>query len=320
MNTPGLESNHPHRSSTAGRRCTHLLSVDVEDYFQVEAFSGCLDRSSWDRWPSRVVANTQRALDIFDEYNAKATFFFVGWVADRFPSLVREVHARGHELACHSFWHRTIYSLSPEEFRRDTRAAKQAIEQAAGVTVLGYRAPSWSITRNSLWALDILAEEGFVYDSSIYPIHHDIYGVPKGQRFPYVHASKGTQQIREYPPTTIRMFGINFPAAGGGYLRLCPLAYTRMVFQLFERVYRQQVVVYFHPWELDPEQPRIAGGLRGRLRHYTNLERMAGRIKSLLADYSFEAFRDTLARAENAEEARQVSCRLASSAGGTGTL
>ena len=139
---------------------THVLSVDVEDYFQVEAFAGSVDRECWDQWPSRVVANTQRVLDLFDEHNAKATFFFVGWVAERFPQLVREVQSRGHELACHSYWHRTVYSLSPDEFRKDTRQAKQVIEDATGVRVTGYRAPSWSITKTCLWALDILAEEG----------------------------------------------------------------------------------------------------------------------------------------------------------------
>ena len=154
----------------------HIMSVDVEDYFMVEAFAGSVPRGSWESRPSRVAMGTLRALNLFDRYNVKGTFFFVGWVARKFPELVREVHARGHELACHSYWHRMVYSLTPDEFRDDTRAAVKAIEDAAGVKVCGYRAPSWSITKDCLWALEILAEEGFAYDSSIYPIHHDLRG------------------------------------------------------------------------------------------------------------------------------------------------
>src|SRR6266567_1327748 len=155
-----------------------LLSVDVEDYFQTEAFSHAAPRQDWDRYPLRVVDNTKRLLDLFDAYDAKATFFILGWVANRAPGLVREIAARGHELACHSYWHRTVYSLSPQEFRQDTRDALRAIQDAAGIGVSGYRAPTWSITRRSLWAIDVLAEEGFSYDSSIYPVHHDLYGIP----------------------------------------------------------------------------------------------------------------------------------------------
>jgi polysaccharide deacetylase family protein (PEP-CTERM system associated) len=274
---------------------THILSVDVEDYFQVEAFAGSVDRKSWDRWPSRVVANTQRVLDLFDEHNATATFFFVGWVAERFPHLVREVQARGHELACHSYWHRTVYSLSPDEFRRDTRQAKTVIEDAAGVSVIGYRAPSWSITKASLWALDILAEEGFIYDSSIYPIHHDLYGVPGAQRFPYTHACSNGLQLREFPPATLRFLGTNLPAAGGGYLRIFPSAFTEHAFRSFEKSYRERVVVYLHPWELDPEQPRISGPLKSRLRHYTNLSRMQDKLSVVLRRHRFQRFSDALA-------------------------
>lgn len=273
----------------------HVLSVDVEDYFQVEAFAGSVDRESWDRWPSRVVANTQRVLDLFDQHDAKATFFFVGWVAARFPHLVREVQSRGHELACHSYWHRTVYSLSPDEFRRDTRQAKQAIEDAAGAAVNGYRAPSWSITKASLWALDILAEEGFTYDSSIYPIHHDLYGVPGAKRFPYTHTCGNGLKLREYPPATLRLLGTNFPVAGGGYLRIFPSACTELAFRTFEKSYRERVVVYLHPWELDPEQPRIGGPLKSRLRHYTNLRRMQAKLGGVLGRHSFARFSDVLA-------------------------
>jgi polysaccharide deacetylase family protein (PEP-CTERM system associated) len=270
---------------------THILSVDVEDYFMVEAFAGSIKKSSWDSWPSRVDGSTRRVLDLFDEHGVKGTFFFVGWVADRFPALVSEVHSRGHEVACHSFWHRTIYSLTPDEFREDTRAAIQAIENAAGVKVNGYRAPSWSITKDCLWALDILAEEGFTYDSSIYPIRHDLYGLPGAQRFPYTHTCGNNGSLREFPPATARFLGQNLPGAGGGYLRILPLAYTRWMFRKFENTYRERVVVYLHPWELDPEQPRVSEKLRSRLRHYTNLRGMKNRLAFLFRNYRFQPFR-----------------------------
>ena len=273
---------------------THILSVDVEDYFMVEAFADSIPRSSWESWPSRVVASTRRALDLFDEYNVKGTFFFVGWVAEKFPELVRDVQVRGHEIACHSYWHRTVYSLTPDEFREDTRAAVRAIEDAAGVKVYGYRAPSWSITKDCLWALDILAEEGFTYDSSIYPIHHDLYGVPGAQRFPYTHGCANGRSLREFPPATVHLFGQNLPGAGGGYLRIFPLAYTRWVFRKFEETYHERVVVYLHPWELDPEQPRVREKLKSRIRHYTNLRGMKDRLEFLFSNYSFQAFRDHL--------------------------
>jgi len=271
-------------------RPVHIMSVDVEDYFMVEAFAGTVSRASWSEWLSRVVDNTKRVLDLFDKYEVKATFFFVGWVAERFPRLVREVSSRGHELACHSYWHRTVYSLTPAEFREDTRSANRAIEDAAGVKVSGYRAPSWSITRNCLWALDILAEEGFTYDSSIFPIHHDLYGVPGAERFPYTLTCSGNRTLREYPPATVRLLGQNLPAAGGGYLRIFPLAYTRWVFRSFEKLQRERVIVYFHPWELDPEQPRIPEKLKSRIRHYTCLDKMSGKLEFLLSRYCFNSF------------------------------
>jgi len=291
----GKDANVP-----AARR-THVMSVDVEDYFMVEAFAGSVSRETWESWPSRVVTNTRRVLDLFDKYNVKGTFFFVGWVAKKYPELVRDVHARGHELACHSFWHRTVYSLTPGDFRDDTRAAVRAIEDAASVKICGYRAPSWSITKACLWALDILAEEGFTYDSSIYPIHHDLYGVPGAKRFPHIHTCTSGQSLQEFPPATVRFCGQNFPAAGGGYLRIFPLAYTRWVFRTFEETYSQSVVVYLHPWELDPEQPRIQEKWKSRVRHYTNLRMMEPRLDYLCKSYSFEPFREHLTRRSAAD-------------------
>ena len=268
----------------------HLMSVDVEDYFMVEAFASSISPDSWETRPSRVAMSTLRVLDLFDRYSVKGTFFFVGWVADKFPKLVREVHARGHELACHSYWHRTVYSQTQDEFREDTRAAVRAIEDAAGVKVFGYRAPSWSITKDCLWALDVLAEEGFTYDSSIYPIHHDLYGVPGARRFPYTHRLKDGHSLLEFPPATVQVLGQNLPCAGGGYLRIFPLAYTHWAFRKFQEDYGKRVVVYFHPWELDPDQPRIREKLKSRLRHYINLDKMTDRLEILLRTYSFQPF------------------------------
>ncbi len=305
---------------TAIEPYTHILSVDVEDYFQVEAFAGQVSRESWDRWPSRVVENTQRVLDLFDQYQAKATFFFVGWVAARFPRLVREVRARGHELACHSYWHRTVYSLSPQEFRDDTCRAKHVIEDAAGVAVHGYRAPSWSITKDCLWALDILAEEGFTYDSSIYPIHHDLYGVPGAKRFPYVHECRNGLKLKEFPPATLRLLGMNFPVAGGGYLRIFPSTYTELAFRRYENHYHERLVVYLHPWELDPGQPRISGPLKSRLRHYTNLKRMHAHLSTVLERHHFARFCDVLAEEKfgfaASSEQQEENAILGSLAGG----
>ena len=271
----------------------HIMSVDVEDYFQVEAFAGSVSRESWDQWPSRVVNNTRRILEMFAHYQIRATFFFLGWVAHRFPGLVREVHNAGHELACHSYWHRPVYKLTADEFRKDTRMAVDALQQAAGARILGYRAPTWSITKQCAWALDILAQEGFAYDSSIYPIQHDLHGTPDGHRFAYTHLCEGGGKLIEFPPTTLRLGGVNFPAAGGGYLRIFPLAYTRWAFRHVE-AQRQPVVVYIHPWELDPEQPRVAAKLRSRVRHYTNLHRTEHRLRALLQEYCFHRFQDAL--------------------------
>lgn len=272
----------------------YILSVDVEDYFQVEAFARNISRREWDQWPSRVVANTYRALDLCDESGARGTYFTLGWVARKFPQLVREIHARGHELACHSFWHRPVFSLTPDEFREDLRDACDAIEQASGAAVLGYRAPSWSITQKSLWALDILAEEGFLYDSSIFPIHHDIYGIAGASRVPYCYEAGGDRQLIEFPPATVRIRGMNLPAAGGGYLRILPFQFTKWALRRMAREGAPAIIVYFHPWELDPDQPRIASRWKSRFRHYTNLSAMAPRLRSLLKDYSFQPFCELL--------------------------
>jgi polysaccharide deacetylase family protein (PEP-CTERM system associated) len=284
----------PNSHIVAAKRPSHILSVDVEDYFQVEAFAGTIPRETWDQYPCRVVENCNRLLEMFDRYQVKATFFVLGWIAKRFPEIIREIHNRGHELACHSFWHRRVDSLTPAQFRSDTRDACDAIEQAASVGLRGYRAPTWSITRRSLWALDVLGEEGFTYDSSIYPIHHDLYGIPDANRYPYVQPCRNGGNLMEFPPPTMRIAGMNFPCAGGGYLRIFPLAYTSWAFRQFEKAGRP-LVLYLHPWEIDPQQPRLAGPLKSRFRHYTNLQRTAERLERLLQRYCFVPFRSHLA-------------------------
>lgn len=263
------------------------LSVDVEDYFHAEALAGVVSRDDWDRLESRVVGNTRRVLELLDRYGARATFFVLGWVADRFGFLLREIRGAGHELACHSYWHRLIYRLSPEEFRRDTLRAKHAIEEASGQRITGYRAPTFSITRRSLWALEILAELGFEYDSSIFPIHHDYYGFPDYSRALRLECPANGQSVVELPLSTFCLLGANLPVGGGGYLRILPLAYTRFGFRRINRDERRPVIVYFHPWELDPGQPRLGVGCRSRFRHYTRLQSMEQRIAELLCSYHF---------------------------------
>jgi polysaccharide deacetylase family protein (PEP-CTERM system associated) len=274
-----------------------LLSIDVEDYFQVEAFADRVDRAHWSDYPSRVESNTRRILDLFDECGVKGTFFTLGWVAEHFPAVVREIVRRGHEAACHSYWHRLVYKLSPQEFREDTRRAKSLIEDASGVAVYGYRAPSFSVVTKSFWALGILAELGFRYDSSMFPIQHDVYGIPDGPRFPFrVDTEAGP--LAEFPMTTFRPTGFrwmgdrNFPIGGGGYLRIFPFWVTR--FGVRKAVENGvPLITYLHPWEVDPGQPRLPGRLTSRLRHYTNLKRTASRLRKLSEMVSFTSFRDS---------------------------
>ncbi len=260
-----------------------FLSVDVEDYFHVEAFADSISRDDWGTFSSRVRRNTERILRIFEEHGCRGTFFVLGWVAERDPKLVREIADAGHEIACHSYSHRRVITLSPDEFRQDLQRARMVIEDAAGVRVLGYRAPTFSIGRQNLWALDILSEEGFVYDSSIFPIRHDLYGFPGSPRFAYSVLCRTGKTLFEIPMTTVRMWGTTWPLGGGGYLRLLPMSYTRWAIQRVHATDHQPFVLYLHPWELDPDQPRIAAKWRSRFRHYTGLRVMEGRLKELLS-------------------------------------
>jgi polysaccharide deacetylase family protein (PEP-CTERM system associated) len=269
-----------------------VFSIDVEDYFHDETFTGVISRESWDGYPCRVERNTRKLLDLLNLYDVKGTFFILGWVAERYPRLVQEIASYKHEIACHSYWHRLVYRLSPEEFREDTLRAKDTLEQTIGEAVYGYRAPTYSITRKSLWAFDILAESGFKYDSSVFPIHHDRYGIPDAPRMPFtIRTNSGP--IVEFPGSTFRVLGTNnLPVGGGGYLRLFPFWYTQFGVR---RLLREglPLIVYTHPWEVDPEQPRVAAGRLQSLRHYTNLGSTYERLKALLTNGGFGSFRES---------------------------
>lgn len=270
----------------------HCISVDVEDYFHVAAFRNSVSLADWGQMPSRVQANTAKVLDLFDELGLKATFFVLGWVAERYPEIVRQILRAGHELGCHSFSHQLIYDIGPEAFRQDTNRALDAIQQAGGERITLYRAPSFSITRRSLWALDILLEAGFTHDSSIFPIRHDLYGVPDAPPSPFIVRRSGGQLI-EFPPSTIKFAAATLPATGGGYLRVLPLVYQRKALRVLERS-ATPGMLYLHPWELDPEQPRIKAPLRSRFRHYTGLSKTASRIRSLSSEFHFAKLSETL--------------------------
>ncbi|VAW34687.1 FIG004655: Polysaccharide deacetylase [hydrothermal vent metagenome] len=264
---------------------SNYLTIDVEDYFQVSAFEGIVSKGDWDSFDSRVVRNTRKILSLLDYHNVRATFFVLGWTAQKQPDLVKEISGRGHEIACHSYYHRLVYNLSPEEFHADTQQAKDILEQITGNKVDGYRAPSYSITKRSLWALDILAELGFRYDSSIFPIYHDRYGIPDAPRFSYRLPG---QNMTEYPISTALFFGKKIPIAGGGYFRLFPYWFTRMALQRINKKEGKPFVFYVHPWEIDPEQPRMKEAKAlSRFRHYVNLNKTYGRLRQLLHDFSF---------------------------------
>jgi peptidoglycan-N-acetylglucosamine deacetylase len=263
------------------------LSVDVEDYYHVEAFADRIRPESWPQFPSRVVRNTFRVLELFDELKVRATFFVLGWVAQQEPALVRAIAAAGHEVGCHSHMHRRVFTMSRDDFREDLRRARGAIENAGGGQITGFRAPTFSISARSLWALDILAEEGFLYDSSIFPVRHDLYSFPGAPRFPFRWLCRNGRPLFEIPLFTVRFFGRNLPAAGGGYLRILPMWYTRWALRRVRQREGRPAVMYFHPWELDPEQPRVPGSLKAKLRHYTNLHRMSGRLRNILQNRPF---------------------------------
>lgn len=271
-----------------GGPIVNAMTVDVEDYFHVSAFDGIVSRAGWDAFDSRVSRNTDRLLEIFARAGVRSTFFVLGWVADRYPSLIRRIAEQGHEVASHGYNHQLLYMLTPNQFREDVRSAKVAIENASGRAVIGYRAPSYSVIESSMWAIDVLIEEGHVYDSSIFPIHHDRYGIPGAPRHPFMLRRAGGSLL-ELPGSTVRVGGVNLPIAGGGYFRQLPYAWTRWGIGRVNRVEREPVVFYTHPWELDPEQPRMEVGATTRLRHYRGLEQTTGRLIRLLHDFRFDS-------------------------------
>lgn len=273
-------------------RVVNAMSVDVEDYFHVSVFDGLIPRQRWDDLQSRVCANTDRLLAIFDDAHVKATFFVLGWVGQRFPALVKRIADAGHEVASHGYAHRLVYDQTPAAFREDVRRAKALLEEAAGSEVAGFRAPSYSITPRSLWALDVLIEEGYRYDASIFPIVHDRYGIPVSARQPYeLQRAAGT--LIEVPASTVRVGPCNLPIAGGGYFRILPYQWTRWGIRRLNDQ-GEPAVFYLHPWEIDPGQPRLSAGMLGRFRHYRNLGETERRLRALLNDFRFAPVRGLL--------------------------
>lgn len=281
-------------------RVLNAMTVDVEDYFHVSAFDGVVPRSQWAALECRVERNTDRLLAIFAETGIHATFFVLGWVAERYPALVARIVAAGHEIASHGFAHRLVYDLTPAAFRDDVRRSKAVLEAASGSTVHGYRAPSYSITPRSLWALDVLIEEGFTYDASIFPIHHDRYGIPVSARHPY-RLQRAPGELIEVPGSTVQWGPLNMPVAGGGYFRIFPYALTAWGISRINRVEGRPAIFYMHPWEIDPTQPRLPAGLLTRFRHYRNLQETEGRLRRLIADFDFGPVRTVLRQVFSAE-------------------
>lgn len=276
----------------------NAMSVDVEDWFQVQAFAGTIDRARWESLPRRVEDNTRRVLDQFAAADIRATFFTLGWVAERHPDLVRRIVAGGHELASHGHGHELVHAIGEQRFRADVTRARQALEDAGGVAVQGYRAPTFSIgPRIAPWAHEVLAETGHTYSSSVFPVRHDLYGAPDAPRIPHRPTASG---VVELPMTTLRLGGRNLPCAGGGWFRIFPYAAFRAGLSRVNRADRQPGIFYFHPWEVDPAQPRVENASRlSRFRHYTGLASMGRRLDRLLRDFAWgrmdEVFADAIA-------------------------
>jgi polysaccharide deacetylase family protein (PEP-CTERM system associated) len=265
----------------------NAMTVDVEDYFQVSAFAAHIPRESWESIPCRVERNIDRILTLLDERQAKATFFTLGWIAERYPAMVKRIVSNGHELASHGWAHQRVSDQKPQEFLDDIVRSKALLEDISGQKILGYRAPSFSIGSNTLWALDLLEEAGYRYSSSIYPIQHDHYGMPNAPRFAFYPKNNGG--LLELPVTTVRLFKRNIPAGGGGYFRLWPYTFSRWLLQRINHLEKHSAIFYFHPWEIDYEQPRQQGiDAKTRFRHYINLRHMEKRVRALTRDFSWD--------------------------------
>ena len=276
----------------------NALSVDVEDWFQVGAFERTIDRADWDGLTHRVEGNTDAVLDLFAEVKVKATFFTLGWVAERYPALMRRIAEAGHEVASHGYDHARVFTFTPDQFRADLRKVRAILEDASGQAVTGYRAPSFSIDARTPWAHPILAEEDYAYSSSVAPIRHDHYGWPDSPRFAWKPVA-GSPLV-ELPVTTARWGGRTLAAGGGGFFRLLPYAFSRWAIRQVNKEAGRPAIIYFHPWEIDPDQPRVQGApLRSKLRHYTNLDGMAGKLRQLIGDFRWGRM-DALAAREAA--------------------
>jgi polysaccharide deacetylase family protein (PEP-CTERM system associated) len=265
----------------------NAFTVDVEDYFQVSAFENDIDRRIWDRFPTRVERNTYRLLEFLADNDIQATFFVLGWIAERNPDLVKAIHDAGHEIASHSYWHRMLYTITPDEFREDVRRSKHVLEDTIGERVNIFRSPSFSITRETTWALDILIEEGFEIDSSVFPIYHDRYGIPDARRDIHrIETSNGS--IWEFPPSVIEYGNFNLPVSGGGYFRFYPIALTNYWLRQINVQKKRPFIFYVHPWEIDPEQPRLrAGSVASRIRHRMNLSTTEAKLQKLVDKFEF---------------------------------
>lgn len=266
------------------------MTVDVEDYFQVSAFENILPKEIWSGLPVRVEQNTYKILKIFEQRNIKATFFILGWVAKRYPNLVRDIVQQKHEVASHGFWHQRVHTISPNEFKKDVDGSKKLLEDISGVVVKGYRAPSYSINYRNQWAFNILEELGFVYSSSVYPIKHDIYGWPTAPRFKFTSTSSG---LIEIPISTLKIGQRNIPCGGGGYFRLFPYRLSRWIMRQVNQEDQQPCIFYFHPWEIDPKQPKQKNiNFKTRFRHYHNLSGMQLKLEKLLCDFHWGTIDD----------------------------
>ena len=274
----------------------NAFTVDVEDYFQVEAFKAFIDRDSWDRRESRVEANTQQILALLAKHDTQATFFILGWIAERYPQLVRAIAEAGHEVASHGYDHKLVYKQQRTEFAEETERSKKILEDITGAAIKGYRAATYSVIESSLWALDVLVEQGFEYDSSIFPGRHDKYGIPGSRLEPYLHQTGNGGQLVEFPVTVLELAKARLPVAGGGYFRLFPY---RFIAWAYQRINRQQrpVMFYVHPWEVDPQQPRIENAGRfSKFRHYTNLDSCEADMDRLLGEFSFQPMAAVIAQ------------------------
>ena len=277
----------------------NALTIDVEDYFHVQAFAGIIAPDHWRHYPLRVERNTYRLLELLERRHARSTFFVLGWVAERCPTLLQDIFSAGHEIGSHGYGHQMITCDDQKAFRADLSRATSVIEDKIGTKLRCFRAPSYSITAKTLWALEILGDLGFEYDSSIFPVYHDFYGIPDAPRFPHYRVLRTGARLLEFPPSTLRISANNVPVGGGGYLRLLPYRFTTWAIRRINHKENQPAMVYLHPWEIDPDQPRIAAGLRSRFRHYQNLQTTETKLSHLLEEFTWAPMSETLSNYES---------------------